>query len=576
MAKAKYHPGVYPKGNTSEKKFAENYAINFSGKWSILHNVRIHDPQKTHDITNTEVDFLFLNSEVGFVQIEVKGSGYSLEEGQWFRREGNNKKRLPKSPVESLYSKEQKIIAVFKEIAQIQKSNYGEMYIPIISLIYWSDNYREDLLNPELSINNSIFANDPFMASPEDFEGYLIKRYREKREGKGIRGENDLGKEFIDLATEIFRPYQESRSLKAVSGRTSDEITTATEEQIATYKSITNNDKRRYFISGPPGSGKTILAVALAKEKAQEDKKVLFMCFNRALADNLKDKLKDYTNIEVISMWKYFISMGLHWKEEVHDQELGNIELEKLPPHKSAKWIKRFLENNLDKGIDQFNYDCLIIDEGQDFSELYWEYFEMLVEGREGEWYLFYDINQSLTHPEWHTPITKLPVSELYLTMILRCTEDISQKVQKVIKGPVYRNGIVGIEPNLLQAKDSSWDSSLDELKTLLKELLTIQKYSPKQITALVPHGKDIHKIKNKEFSEGKSIESLGINISSIFQFKGLENEVVIIVIPNLESLEETYVLNPLGLAYVGFSRAKSLLYVVCDKKVQDKTNWYK
>ena len=65
------------------------------------------------------------------------------------------------------------------------------------------------------------------------------------------------------------------------------------------------------------------------------------------------------------------------------------------------------------------------------------------------------------------------------------------------------------------------------------------------------------------KYSNTKSIEGIEVNISSVFQFKGLENDIVILLVPNYKSLETTYIRNPLHLIYVGVSRAKYLLYLV-------------
>ena len=78
------------------------------------------------------------------------------------------------------------------------------------------------------------------------------------------------------------------------------------------------------------------------------------------------------------------------------------------------------------------------------------------------------------------------------------------------------------------------------------------------------------------KYSNTKSFEGLGVNISSVFQFKGLENDIIIMLIPNWEALEAEYILQPLSLAYVGFSRAKTKLYVIGDKKVKQAINWKK
>ena len=83
-------------------------------------------------------------------------------------------------------------------------------------------------------------------------------------------------------------------------------------------------------------------------------------------------------------------------------------------------------------------------------------------------------------------------------------------------------------------------------------------------------------KIRNQKYNDTKSIEGLGVEVSSVFRFKGLENEIVIFLIPNFASLEASYTRNPLNLVYVGISRAKFLLYLIGNKEVKNKINWDK
>ena len=59
-----------------------------------------------------------------------------------------------------------------------------------------------------------------------------------------------------------------------------------TEEQERLLDFLGDND--RAMIRGVAGSGKTKLAMASAQRFADEGKKVLFLCFNRMLADWLK------------------------------------------------------------------------------------------------------------------------------------------------------------------------------------------------------------------------------------------------------------------------------------------------
>ena len=583
MGKAKFYENIYPKNNKSEKAFADNYLKEFSSDWVIIHSVSIHDPDNIHIKTNTEIDFILAHPKYGFIQLEVKGSGYSIDDGKWFKQEKGNK-NLIESPIQSLYKKEATLLNCFKYYSKSKKERFDKNFIPILSLVVWTSAKEKEFSNIEISEANSIFGDSKIFETPRTLEDYLIERIKStileapnKRSVKSDFFNDELGAPFLKSCEEILRPFQESGKLKSISGQFSDEIENATNEQIEVYKGITQKEFNRYLINGPPGSGKTLLACAVAKELLSDKRKILFMCFNRSLADELKIKFKDYENIEVMSLWKFMINLELHWKDEVNDEEFGNTTLEKLPPDRSAKYISRFLNNNLEKALDIFDYDSLIIDEAQDFSELYWEFFDLLItEKKDSKWYLFYDVNQTLTHETWSVPKfgknTNLIMQTL--TEILRCTEKISNKAQNIIGGQHYRGRVEGIEPEMIQVNDSSWDSSLIELSSLLKKLIKVEKYSPSQITVLTPHGVDIDKVKSFELEEGKSIESSKVNISAIYKFKGLENEVVILVIPNLKSLEASYTRSPLGLAYVGFTRAKSLLYIISDKEVAKLTKW--
>ena len=275
-------------------------------------------------------------------------------------------------------------------------------------------------------------------------------------------------------------------------------------------------------------------------------------------------------------MWKYFKLLGISWEDTV-EHEGKKIVLQKLPPHISSKYIEKLLEEKINDAVDNFKFDTLLIDEAQDFSEKYWDFFKLLfAEKPESAWYLFFDTNQALTHPEWSPPLFEIPHSNLPLTYILRCTENISYKVQNIFESKFGFKGITGEEPEFLVVNESSWNKSLEELVELLKNLIDIEHFSPKQLSVLVPHSRDIDLVKGYKYDEESSIESKKINVSSVYKYKGLENDIVIVVIPSWDSLNADYILQPLSLAYVGFSRAKTKLYVIGDKKIQKEINWNK
>ena len=73
----------------------------------------------------------------------------------------------------------------------------------------------------------------------------------------------------------------------------------ATDQQIKVLRLL--RTQPRLLVEGCAGSGKTLLAICLARENAALGKSVLLTCFNRNLADYLSDALADVTAITVMN-----------------------------------------------------------------------------------------------------------------------------------------------------------------------------------------------------------------------------------------------------------------------------------
>ena len=95
--------------------------------------------------------------------------------------------------------------------------------------------------------------------------------------------------------------------------------------------------------------------------------------------------------------------------------------------------------------------------------------------------------------------------------------QEISNKSQNVVEGLELLARNNGVEPEFLEIGKQTWEEATSETITLLKKLVEDEKFHPSQITLLVPHSSDIKEIKNAKYSNTKSIEGLGVNVSSVF-----------------------------------------------------------
>ncbi len=225
----------------------------------------------------------------------------------------------------------------------------------------------------------------------------------------------------------------------------------------------------------------------------------------------------------------------------------------------------------------------MIVDEGQDLFN--WEdieFLESILEGglKDGEWYIFHDVNNQsglftkgeldqtqeiLDYLQDYAP-TNIP-----LTTNCRNTKTILKKVQDTLQLDMGNKG-TGLGPEICEFKATKENAS-EILKTELNRLLKAGVPS-NSMTILSPlsYEKSLvsnlpDQIKNKiikldDFSV-REFPVQEISFSEIKDFKGLENEVIIIV----DLIDPIHIKNTPGKIqhYVAMSRARGLLCLIWD-----------
>tara|TARA_B100000609_G_C17119730_1_gene384268 strand:- start:72 stop:944 length:873 start_codon:yes stop_codon:yes gene_type:complete len=287
------------------------------------------------------------------------------------------------------------------------------------------------------------------------------------------------------------------------------------------------------------------------------------MCYNILLGEKLKLLLSDYLSISVLTFEDFLNELGISYDDYV-DKNF-ETKLRNLDKSEEISYIKNKLDSLIVEADSHFKFDTLIIDEAQDISEKYWEFFTELVEAKQAKWVVCYDKNQTIINKSWSPP-QYLDTPQLILNTVIRSTKEIAQQYSQVYKDELEHYGESGLNPSISILETGSWNEANQKLVKILEKILEENETLLSSTTVLVPHSKDIVNLKSNLLEK--------CTVESISRFKGLESDTVIVVFPSLDGIKKNYINSNLALAYVGLSRAKSSLFLICNREVQKLCNW--
>ncbi len=228
--------------------------------------------------------------------------------------------------------------------------------------------------------------------------------------------------------------------------------------------------------------------------------------------------------------------------------------------------------------LEQFTYDAVMIDEGQDFHMSWCDSLKNVFEKYKNRTvYFFYDENQSIFRRQKELPIRELISRSDHNNYIfklrdnIRNTADIHRyAVEKTGLAPLSRTfDISGVKP--LEFEFSNGSEASVFTGSIIDELIVKYKVARDGIVVLSNRSIDYsifavnrmagyYKLASYGTAEGENC----INFSTIHEFKGLERDVVILILHKRESEfanKKKYLSEEL--LYVGFTRARHLLYVL-------------
>ena len=330
-----------------------------------------------------------------------------------------------------------------------------------------------------------------------------------------------------------------------------------TEEQYKVLEDLEINEKS--IVRGFAGTGKTVLATEFARRKEKEGKKVLFLFYNRFIANKVSRSFDRDSEINCTRFQK-FAKAAI----DQTDTDWWNTHYRK---NDDSFWEEDISLKLVDLTHDEADkFDAIIVDEGQDFKPDWFEYLEgLLVDSEESRFVVFYDEHQDVFGRWSDLPWGEKGASRKQLTENCRNTKSIINYLND--KRPTgmtpFKRSPDGekVIERRVSGPEEAKGKILDDITGVLNEGVL-----PGQIVVLLNPGKkesclaDVTKIGRVKFesvSRYYDERSRSIQFTTINMFKGLEADVVFVVA--CERYKEKALSEIL---YAQGSRARTLLYV--------------
>jgi len=534
--------------------------INSQGYY-VLHSVFTN-----HHLTNVsgELDFLVLAPGLGFFAIEVKHGNIERKDGTWIILNSVGKPiHKTKSPFMQVEDTKHSIRNYILNNVSNKKKDRLKKILFATGVAFTSTTHSQMDIGPE-GFEWQIFTKEDFSLPISKY----IKRLSDgwhQRYSVNPWYEVNMSRPTLDDCEEVLKIIRGDFKINySELNRISDNqksIEEFTQEQFNVIDYTEFNE--RCLIEGQAGTGKTIIALELARRKIQQGKKVALFCFNQMLGDKLKKSIDSISDIKNHNSY----SGTLHKYLAKHSVEVINKENE-------FEYFTEYLPLNFliqsDYIREEKKYDYLIIDEAQDLLiDNYLEVFDLILKRgiKNGEWTMFGDFtNQAIyiNNPEKSKNLLekrscfiKLPS----LKINCRNTKKISLQNTLVtgIDKPTFSS--YTLEGSSIDVYFPRVSKQLEILEREIQELIQVG-VEPEMITILSP------KSFESTYAAGSDVVNVlikkGLQYSTIQAFKGLENVVII-----LYDFSEISSVESKRLLYIGISRATQVLKIILSKDIE-------
>jgi hypothetical protein len=486
-----------------------------------------------------EIDFIVIKPNEGILLIEVKGGKIEYDgiERQWYQ----NGKQMAKAPTVQVISCVSSLLKRYPVLAKKVPVGWAVCF-PQCEII------NEKELPTDLS-RSSIIDQKDLLKLPEKLREIINDTKIEFSHKEGLKDY-----EYRRLKQQLLRGLGLVQRLSTRIKLDERIYIKLTNEQMKIFRQAMDN--KRLVVNGVAGSGKTIIAKELAKELLDKDNNVLFLCFNRTLATNIRQEFRQqYPNTHNIeaSTFHHFARRQIDDEDWFSGNKKKEDFWELLVPAKLESVSKGQLKL----------YDAIIVDEGQDFREFWYDLLERHFKP-DGQFFVFLDANQDIFNH-----YTQLPDQQNFVKFKLSRNCRNPQKVLQYLTENTALPFECFEETPIGNCKTRKYKNNTEQVRLIRDDIIQLIEQdglSPHQIIILIHSDKassclaDVKKIKKyklKSVYRPQDVNDNDVMYGTIEIFKGLESDVVLLT--DMHLINDSEYKKRL---YVEASRAKHSLYI--------------
>ena len=254
--------------------------------WVVIHSVSV--PSKKKKGYPRQLDFLIMVPGAGAICLEVKGDSYRVEQGRWFRhsemRNAEKEGRVPKADAQAPNDQVKNTMDDLRDHLKKEAKGKNHRYrqhvtnMPLwYAVAFTGAGWPDDVEKPgDCDVYDYTVTQRPEVLCEK------LKQLANNLPGRGLDGDT------IDFVRQVLKPdfSMDDRSWILTFNDSLKELVELTDKQSDVLRLAQHND--RVLIKGGAGTGKTMLAVKLARERARQGDRVALLCDHNRLATLLQ------------------------------------------------------------------------------------------------------------------------------------------------------------------------------------------------------------------------------------------------------------------------------------------------